>query len=555
MLLAAIYFWEGSTNTFQTRCGMITLTLLDVAMLTGLKPNNRLGELSTADAISIEFKVGESGKPTYNNFIDFHAKTIGPVSDEEHVAFLTLWLSRYVFCSRSMQVVKQFTPLATQMHRGVHVGLGLAILANLYESLSDLVNQIALFDPNNPKNKNVLAYGPLWLLQLWLNATFAEDIAPFMGKHTLLPEIPTAALWQKLLPLTPVDRTTPNEELFTTMFDIMLTRAEFKPYMAPFADQQHGPKWLAEAPVPIKAGGKNESTLYWRQFLIPQFLPALGAGMPAMVLAHQPNMVARQFGLCQIIPKPLFPSYHVLSDIIAGESGDIVQEAVDALWKQKPQFNPTPFIPSFYCTLEFAKWWQTYFDRLVVGDPAVKQTQLTTAFTSLQAKPTKCKFTHAKQIQAFQKYFKTVYDPNNLRRTIEEAARELRERVTDKIPDLKIPGYAKDKYLFALKFSKMKIPPLPTSPLALAFASPIPDWFYCPISDIVNSQQKPAKRVVPTKHWVDTYPFQLKYWSKCVKPIPEGNRFFFIFDKIYTFVLLPCRCLPTDFLFLFANSS
>lgn len=110
MLLAATYFWEGSTNTFHTRCGMITPTLLDVAMLTGLKPNNRLGDLSAADAIPIEFKVGKSGKPTYNNFIDYHAKTTGPVSDEEHVSFLTLWLSRYVFCSRSMQVVKQFTP-------------------------------------------------------------------------------------------------------------------------------------------------------------------------------------------------------------------------------------------------------------------------------------------------------------------------------------------------------------------------------------------------------------------------------------------------------------
>lgn len=76
---------------------MITPTLLDVAMITGLKPHGRLGDLSVVEDIPIEFKVGDSGKPTYNNFIDYHAKTSGPVSDEEHVAFLTLWLSHYVF--------------------------------------------------------------------------------------------------------------------------------------------------------------------------------------------------------------------------------------------------------------------------------------------------------------------------------------------------------------------------------------------------------------------------------------------------------------------------
>lgn len=206
--------------------------------------------------------------------------------------------------------------------------------------------------------------------------------------------------------------------------------------------------------------------------MIPQFIPALGVGNPSIVLAHQPNMVARQFGLCQITPKSLFPSYEVLAVITTGDDSDDIHAEVDALWKQRPQFNPTPFIPAFFCTMEFAKWWQQYFNALV-GALEEKQTQLTTAFTFLQAKPTRCKYTHIKQIQAFQKYFKVVYLSGNLRRTIEEAARELREKITDKIHDLVITGYAKDKYLFALHFAKIKIPPLPTSPLELAFAPPI----------------------------------------------------------------------------------
>lgn len=38
MLLASIFFWDGSTITFQFPCGMLTPTLLDVAAITRLNP-------------------------------------------------------------------------------------------------------------------------------------------------------------------------------------------------------------------------------------------------------------------------------------------------------------------------------------------------------------------------------------------------------------------------------------------------------------------------------------------------------------------------------------
>ena len=133
------------------------------------------------------------------------------------------------------------------------------------------------------------------------------------------------------------------------------------------------------------------------------------------------------------------------------------------------------------------------------------------AFPSLQAKPTKCKLTHAKQIHAFQDYFQVVYRPNDLRRTISEAAVELKEKVTSKIPKLKIPGYAKDEYLYALCFGNIKFPPFPSSPLALAFGPPIPDWWVTSLSDIQNSYKKNSDRVVPTKHYLPDYSGHLHY--------------------------------------------
>ena len=158
---------------------MITPTLLDVASLTGVRPAGVPFILSDHEIIPIKFDDGESKHPTYNNFILHHCCDIEEVSDEEHVAFLTLWLSRFVFCSRSMQIARQFSHLASALLNKEHVALGQLILASLYSSLTDVVGQMKKFDPTNPKKKNVLVHGPFWLLQLWLNATFSADVRPF----------------------------------------------------------------------------------------------------------------------------------------------------------------------------------------------------------------------------------------------------------------------------------------------------------------------------------------------------------------------------------------
>lgn len=187
MLLVTLQFWESSTNSFHTKCGMITPTLLDIVAITGLKPTGEVFECEAVAPISLRFDVGDSRKSTYNNFIDHHATSSGPVTTEEHVAFLTLWLSRFVFCSRSMQIAKHFSLLATQLHQERDIALGQLILASLYESLFEVVCQIKLFDPENSKKKNVLVHGPFWFLQLWLNATFSKDITSHGMRRVVCP--------------------------------------------------------------------------------------------------------------------------------------------------------------------------------------------------------------------------------------------------------------------------------------------------------------------------------------------------------------------------------
>lgn len=95
MLLASIFFWEGSTNTFQFPYGMLTLTLFGITTIMGLNP---IGETFTPMIeIDNEF-VFEP--PNFKNYItDHHEKKTKEVSDQEHISFLTLWLSYFCCCS------------------------------------------------------------------------------------------------------------------------------------------------------------------------------------------------------------------------------------------------------------------------------------------------------------------------------------------------------------------------------------------------------------------------------------------------------------------------
>src|SRR4051812_43534362 len=65
MLTVALFFWEGSKNTFHTSCGMINPTLLDVAAITGLKPAGPVFNHADVDVVPVKFDVGDTKSPTF----------------------------------------------------------------------------------------------------------------------------------------------------------------------------------------------------------------------------------------------------------------------------------------------------------------------------------------------------------------------------------------------------------------------------------------------------------------------------------------------------------
>jgi hypothetical protein len=51
------------------------------------------------------------------------------------------------------------------------------------------------------------------------------------------------------------------------------------------------------------------------------------------LVAYQPNLVARQFGLYQFIPKPLFSSQELLANILCGQPWSEIEEELESIWK------------------------------------------------------------------------------------------------------------------------------------------------------------------------------------------------------------------------------
>ncbi|MCI23911.1 hypothetical protein A2U01_0045094, partial [Trifolium medium] len=148
------------------------------AAITGLKPTGGPYD-PTQSSKNISLNIT---KDAYSKYVAEQQGQEGEeVSDVEHVAFLTLWLSHFIFCSKSLQVAKKFVPMATQIHEGCQFGLGRLILACLYEALGSASDELK----KSKDGSTFLCYGPLWLLQLWLNATFEREMGLTIGKNYL----------------------------------------------------------------------------------------------------------------------------------------------------------------------------------------------------------------------------------------------------------------------------------------------------------------------------------------------------------------------------------
>lgn len=83
MLIASLYFWDSTHNTFHLPCGMMALSLFDVAVITSLQP---IGETYDPNFMAEDTIGFDGSQATFTGYItDYHKKDTEEVSDVEHI--------------------------------------------------------------------------------------------------------------------------------------------------------------------------------------------------------------------------------------------------------------------------------------------------------------------------------------------------------------------------------------------------------------------------------------------------------------------------------------
>lgn len=165
-------------------------------------------------------------------------------------------------------------------------------MASLYESLSDEVAQLK----NLGDKGNLLLFGPFWLLQLWLNATFEaslpnkglvdEDAEEILNRRVKGP---------RLAQLTPNDERQALQSTFMGYIMMFAKRHVSTLSMAPFAFKKIGPKWFNRTFPSLSKKHETKSLLIWEAFLTPriQTLRLNPLKVQVTLITYQPNLVAR----------------------------------------------------------------------------------------------------------------------------------------------------------------------------------------------------------------------------------------------------------------------
>lgn len=109
MLVSSLYFWDVIDYTFHLTCGMITPTLFDLDAITRLKPTGHTYDLDIDSEDNIAFSTSRAAYSTH--IMHYHDKDTEIISYVEHIYFLALWLSHFVFFLKSLQVANKYLTL------------------------------------------------------------------------------------------------------------------------------------------------------------------------------------------------------------------------------------------------------------------------------------------------------------------------------------------------------------------------------------------------------------------------------------------------------------
>nr|KYP56924.1 hypothetical protein KK1_003175 [Cajanus cajan] len=329
MLLSSIFFWNRETRAFEFPCGFVCPTLLDIAAITSLTP---IGDRFHPDAVEEEISMKEVSitwdKKTYLAFINAH-------------------------------VPKYYYVLAQALHLKKKICLSKLLLASLHTCLDEASE--SLFRESGPRNLS----GPLQLLQLWLNAILERKLS-LSSSFTPTCELEGA----RLTTLTPRKRLVDN---FSKYIDAILSFNQFSEDLAPFIRTSLiGPPWLRRRNQVWNMTPDSVET--WFGFLSWDVIMSGMRQKDVRIYPYQPQLFARQFGLCQMKSLLLRRRESIDADICV-KRGDY-EEVLEFILRPDKQLHlvPCSFSPSFLVSRCFLHWWCEYYvDKIIDFDAFLKK--------------------------------------------------------------------------------------------------------------------------------------------------------------------------------------
>ncbi|CAN6988971.1 unnamed protein product, partial [Brassica oleracea var. botrytis] len=290
LLLGIAEKWCPDTNTFIFPWGETTITLEDVMFLLGFSvlgspvfaALDESGERVKEKLVKESLKIKKDNNFVFVSQVEWMRRFMNDDDELEHVAFLALWLSYFVFPSAYYHIDEAVFSVAVHVSRGTRIALAPAVLAHLYADLTLLKRHIREFITIEDK---IELKGLFKLVQVWTWERFKE-LQPEKANPLLKGEA-RLSIWCDLTKKRSSNVREVLEESKTESF-------EWRPYTKALENWRFPLFYPEEAMwVPVAAYLDDEFITFARCVKVSKLV-----GIDC-VEHYFPNRVAAQFGLLQ----------------------------------------------------------------------------------------------------------------------------------------------------------------------------------------------------------------------------------------------------------------
>ncbi|XP_047340077.1 protein MAIN-LIKE 2-like [Impatiens glandulifera] len=298
--------WCSETKSFIFPWGEATITLEDVAVIGGYSLGGHcvLQPLESPALKDIENQLKEerlvigrtkASRACQKLWMD---RFMGSGSEIEHEAFLSHWLSRFVFPGPAIDTIRKVVfPVAIHLARGARIALAPAVLASLYRDLGLLKRreQISVRKPSRSRltlPDKITMWAPFQLVQVWIWERF-ESLRP-LGVRTTLTTVPIITKWHK------AKTEGPKIENLARVYDRSGKTFKWRPYTG--CDYNQG--FMSEL---YKSKQVRKIAVYYQTEALQNYVRCIRTcelvGLEdGCIEQYLPQRVAMQFGLDQDIP-------------------------------------------------------------------------------------------------------------------------------------------------------------------------------------------------------------------------------------------------------------